>query len=147
MNPASASSIKEIRLKKNYSFMYENFVLSSQNEVFLLLESDEQQVSILKFSSTTVYKFGYPNDEVSHPLENSGLGSYGFYEVSNSGWLKEIIKINQHHHRHSDEMFFRDKHFIAKFKDVTFEIIAINFEEVTMSVAQLLDLVKKEITQ
>ena len=136
--------IKGITLKKEYAFMYENFVVSSQQTLYLLLEESNDKIDTLKFDPI-IFKYGYPNDEVSHPLDKFGLGSYGFYEVTNSEWIKEIRNINRSHHRHSDSMFDRDRHYIAKFKDVTIEIICTNFEEVELTKQDLVNFVTEQI--
>lgn len=41
--------------------------LNSQHELFLLLKKRDDHIDALKFDFL-VYKYGYPNDEVGHPL-------------------------------------------------------------------------------
>lgn len=137
--------IKEVTLKKEYAFMYENFVISSQHTLYLLLEENNDKIDALKFD-TILFKYGYPNDEVSHPLDKFGLGSYGFFEVNNSEWIKEIRNINKSHPRHTDSLFDRDKHYIAKFKDITIEIICTKFEEVVVTKEDLTNFLKEQIS-
>lgn len=52
--------VREVTLQKEYAFQYENFVLSSQQELYLLLEKDGSSVSALKFRFST-FKYGSPN--------------------------------------------------------------------------------------
>ena len=80
----------EIKLKKDYRFMYENFLISGQQELYLMLEENNGIIDLLKFNFK-VYKYGYPNDEAmgSHPMAKFGLGFYGLFEVLNSPWRSE----------------------------------------------------------
>lgn len=135
--------IKEVKLKKEYAFMYENFVVSSQQVLYVLLEESNDKIDALKFD-VVIYKYGYPNDEVSHPLSRFGLGPYGFYEVINSEWIKEIRNNNRSHPRHADSLFERDKHYVARFKDVTVEIICSKFEEVQLAKEDLISFVTEQ---
>ncbi|MDT3402971.1 hypothetical protein [Mucilaginibacter terrae] len=84
--------VKEIALKREYVFMYENFLLSTQHELYLALEKRKEVVSILKFKYRQ-YKYGYPNDEAGHPYMDYGLGFYGFFEVHYSPWANCLSKI------------------------------------------------------
>ena len=137
--------IKEVQLKKEYSFMYENFVISSQQTLYVLMEENNNKIDALKFDSV-LFKYGYPNDEVSHPLDMFGLGSYGFFEVINSDWIKEIRDINKSHPRHTDSLFDSDKHYVAKFKDVTIEIICTQFEEVEVTKEDLTTFLTEQLS-
>jgi len=122
----------EIELEKHFRFMYSNFVISSQQQLYLLLALKEYDIDVLVFDFS-VYKYGYPNDEVGHPLMKYGLGIYGFYEVLNSKWVEKLRINNSFHCRHSDEIFNKKKHYVAKFKDVTLEVISYNYELKTLS--------------
>lgn len=84
-NQEEKPEVREVTLKKEYRFMYENFIVSSQQNLYLLLEEDNEIIDALKFNFL-IYKFGYPNDEVleSHPMYKFGLSFYGLYEVINS---------------------------------------------------------------
>ena len=124
--------------------MYENFVVSSQQKLLLLLEKTDNIIEALQFDFL-IYKYGYPNDEVSHPLSKYGLGFYGFYKVNNSPWITELRENNSQHQRHTDSSFDNYKHYIAKFKDVTVEVICSRMEETQLTQAQLLTFVEKEI--
>jgi hypothetical protein len=138
--------VVEVKLSKDYKFMYENFLISSQQELYLLLQAHRGQVDALKFNFM-IYKFGYPNDEAigAHPLAKFGLGFYGLFEVINSPWTKEICEANKVHPRHEDSMFHDVKHYIARFKDVTLDVLATKLEEVQMSADKVIELVNKEM--
>jgi hypothetical protein len=137
--------VLEISLNKKYKFMYENFVVSTQHHVYLLLEKSGDEIFGLKFNSS-VYKYGYPNDEVGHPLSQFGLARYGFYEVRNSPWVLEIRGNNRSHPRDADYLHDGKKHFIIGFKDVTFEVIARAFEETIITPTELALLVESELS-
>ncbi len=138
--------ITEIDLKKNYHFMYENFVIATQNESYLLLEKKDEIISALKFDSIVI-KYGGPNDEGrgAHPLTKHGSLLYGLYEVKNSPWLKEQMVGNRTHPRHSDSLFKNRKHYIACFKDVMFEVTCKSYEEVELTQKEVLELIENEI--
>ena len=76
-------TLTEVSLNKDYQFMYEGFVVSSQQTLFLLLTQKYDKIDALKFDFL-LYKYGYPNDEASHPLAIYGLRSYGLFKVDNS---------------------------------------------------------------
>lgn len=128
----------KIELNKKFRFLYSNFVISSQTKLHLILTKRENILDVIEFDLFSVYKFGYPNDEVSHPLTKYGLGNYGFFEVQNSEWIEQLRKNNSSHSSHSDSTYNDLKHFIAKFKDVTLEVIAGDFELKTIKQDELI---------
>jgi len=136
--------VTKIIPKRDYGFMYENFVVATQHDVYLLLEKQNDQVACLKFNSS-VFKYGYPNDEVGHPLMQYGLGFYGFFEVENSPWLLEVRNNNLSHPRDSNLLHANKKHYIAKFKDVTFEVIAKKYEEIELTANELFEIINQEL--
>ena len=136
--------VVELKLKKTYKFMYENFVLSTQQDLYLLLEEKDGHVETLKFPFA-IFKYGYPNDEIGHPLMKYGLGFYGLFETKNSPWIEELLDLNRQHPRHKDEYYSNRRHFIAKFKDVTLEVIADSFEECAISKAEIMELFANEM--
>ncbi len=137
----------EIVLSKHYRFMYDNFVIVTQHESYLLLERENDAVSVLHFDSPQL-RYGSPNDEArgGHPLANYGLGSYGLFEVFNSPWIRDQMIANRVHHRHTDNLFEGERHFIACFKDVMLEVTCRSYEERTMSVAEVHAIIQKELT-
>jgi hypothetical protein len=136
----------ELKLKQNYRFMYENFLISGQRELYLMLEANNGIIDVLKFNFY-VYKYGYPNDEAlgSHPMAKYGLGFYGLFEVLNSPWIKEICEGNKIHPRHDDSMYDDYKHYIVRFKDVTLDVLCSKMEELQLTKEQILETVNKEI--
>lgn len=137
--------IKEIKLDRDYKFMYENFVISTQQSTYLFLEKINGVVHALKFDSCNI-RYGGPNDEArgAHPLVKYGKLLFGFYEVLNSPWVKEQKEGNRIHPRHCDSLFDDRKHYVACFKDVMFEVTCRSFEEIELKVCEVSDLVSKE---
>ncbi len=124
--------------------MYENLIISSQLKLILLLEQTDNIIDSLQFDSL-IYKYGYPNDEVSHPLSNYGLGSFGLFQVANSPWLAELREDNRQHNRHTDSSFDEYKHYIARFKDVTIEVICTKMEEIQLTKSELFVFLDEQI--
>lgn len=138
-------NVEEIILQKDFPFMYENFVFSTQHKLYLLLEEKDGLIDALTFDIIAC-KYGYPNDEIAHPLQKHGLGFYGFFEVHNSPWIQETLNLNRQHPSHHDKNFLDDKHYIAKFKDVTLEVISRKqYELVQICKEQLIQLMINEI--
>tara|TARA_B100001063_G_scaffold228002_1_gene238990 strand:+ start:417 stop:869 length:453 start_codon:yes stop_codon:yes gene_type:complete len=139
--------VKEIKLSREYDFSYENFVLATQHDVYLLIERTDDSIYGIKFRSRLV-KYGSPNDEArgGHPLTKYGLGFYGFYEVENSPWIKEQIELNKVHPRHSDSLFSGLSHYVACFQDVMLEITSRSYEEFKMSQQELNVVLKEQVS-
>lgn len=137
-------SVTKLKLKKEYEFNYENFVVSTQHDLYLLLEKQGDIINCLKFNFS-VFKYGYPNDEVGHPLMKYGLGFYGMFEVENSEWIAELRQNNRSHSRDSDSLHVGKRHFVAKFKDVTLEVIAREYQEVKISSSELFEIINSQL--
>jgi hypothetical protein len=138
--------ISEIELSRDYKFMYENFVVATQQETYLFLDKQGETIHALKFDSSKV-KYGGPNDESrgAHPLTKYGDLMYGFYEVKNSPWIKEQMEGNRCHPQHSDTLFEGKKHYIACFKDVMFEVTCRKYTEVALTAEEVTRLISSEI--
>jgi len=138
--------VSEVKLSRDYSFMYENFAILTQQESYLLLEKNGENIQALNFDSPYC-KYGGPNDEAhgGHPLAKYGLGFYGLYEVENSPWVKEMMVANRVHPSHSDSMFSGYRHYIACFKDIKFESVCHSMKEVTLTKAEVDSLIIKEL--
>lgn len=136
---------EKILLEKEYDFMYESFILSSQRTLYLLLEENNGIIEALKFEFL-IYKFGYPNDEVGLPSKIPGVEIYGFSQVQNSEWIKELIINNRSHSRHSDSHFANYKHYIVRLKDVTLEVISKNYAVEKMTVEKFNEIVETELS-
>jgi len=138
--------IKKVELTKEYEFMYEGFLLTTQRDLYLFLEEDKDFITAIKFTYK-IYKFGYPNDEVlsSHPMWAYGLRSYGIYEVLNSPWIEEIKHSNRIHPHHSDTLFENDRHFIISYKDHTLDVICKKMEEIVLKKEDIAIILTQEI--
>lgn len=135
---------QKITLEKDYSFIDENFIVSSQQNLFLLLEENNGIIEALNFRFT-IYKYGYPNDEVGLPSKIPGVETYGISEIYNSQWIKEIMINNRSHTKHSDSFFSNHKHYVVRFKDVTLEVISKNYEIVKMTKVEFNNIINKEL--
>jgi len=138
--------IIELELSNNYQFMYENFLISTQLDAYLLLEEREGVIHTLKFNGSTI-RYGSPNDEGrgAHPLSKFAPLTYGFYEVINSPWIKEQMVGNRIHPRHSDEMYKDKKHYIVCFKDVMFEATCRSYSLEKMNKGDVAALVSQQL--
>src|SRR5437868_4888104 len=86
--------------------------------------------AIVNLKSGLLVKFGHPNDEArpGHPLYHHGLnrGGYGIYEVLNSSWIAEMMKINSV--QFPDTKWPHLRHFIFSFHESTLECITEGIE-------------------
>jgi hypothetical protein len=135
---------KEIELEKDYGFMYENFIFSSQRNLYLFLEENNGIIEALKFEFK-IYKYGYPNDEVGLPSKILGVEIYGISQVFNSDWIKELMINNRSHSKHSDNFYSNFNHYIVRFKDVTLEVISQNYEIVKITKEEFNIIIDKEL--
>jgi hypothetical protein len=126
--------------------MYENFAILTQGIIYLFLEKVGDTVFALRFAGPDC-KYGRPNDEAhgAHPLAKFGLGFYGFYEVHDSPWIREMMIANRVHPRHSDSLFDGLRHFIACFKDVKFECVCREMSEVQLGRDEFSELVTQQL--
>jgi hypothetical protein len=85
-----------------------------------------EQIAYVEFARPRAHYFGSPNDETlsGHPLAKRGLGPYAAWEVRDSSWIQELVRMNSVHPRHSAAAFRDLRHFIFVFHDSTFECIA-----------------------
>ena len=135
---------EKIILEKDYDFMYENFIFSNQQDLYLFLEENNGIITALSFKFK-VYKYGYPNDEVGLPSKIPGIENYGISEVFNSDWITELKTNNRSHPRHSDSFYSIYKHYIVRFKDVTLEVISKNYEIIKLTKEELNGIINKEL--
>jgi hypothetical protein len=141
--------INEIKLKREYKFMYEGFIISTQYDTYLFLDAEAEITYGLKFNLSYIYKFGYPNDEVlgAHELYKNGLPFYSICEVINSPWIQSLKEMNKIHPMHNDNLFKDKRHYIITMKDNTFEIVCKEITEITFSTREINTLVIKEISK
>jgi hypothetical protein len=140
----NAVTVTEVSLKKDYAFMYENFIVASQQKLYLLLEQNDDLIDSLEFDPL-IYKYGYPNDEISHPYTRFGLGSYGLFEVNYSPWLAELKEGSRQHPSHTNSSFAKYRHYVAKFKDVTVEVICTQMEEVQLTKSRIYEFIDEQV--
>ena len=88
--------------------------------------SKEKQIVLVEFLRPRAHFFGPPSDEIlsGHPLADRGLKPYSVFEVTNSSWLRAIIRMDSVHPRHDPKSFTGLRHFVFVFHDSTFECIA-----------------------
>jgi len=81
-------------------------------------------------SNTLIYKFGFPNNEVSHYTDISmaiNAEEFLLYTLKETDWLENILKLNSNHPRHTNKLFESYSHFLLFLEDDTFECIATDF--------------------
>ena len=135
----------KIELEKDYDFMYENFIVSSQQNLYVLLEENEGIIELLNFEFK-IYKYGYPNDEVGLPSKIKGIEIYGISEIHNSEWIKELMINNRSHSSHSDKHYSNYKHYVVRFKDVTLEVISTNYKITKMSREEFNQIINEQLS-
>ena len=106
----------------------------------------DRGVGIIRFNRYLNFKFGSPNSEVlnGHPYFKFGLRAHMFYEIQNSDWIEEIIKINSVHPRHEKWLFDDYFHYVLTFQDSMFECIAQSYE-VSHSTKSMGELVSEQV--
>lgn len=134
----------EVQLNGSYKFMYDNFVIATQRDLYVFLQKSGEVLKGLKFGFL-VYRYGYPNDEIGHPFMDCGLGYYGLYQIENSPWVQEIRGQNSAHPKDTVFLHVGMRHYIIRFKDVTLEVIAKDFHEIEISTGGLDSLISSEL--
>lgn len=79
--------------------------------------------AIVEFTRCLVTRFGYPNDEARWGIPFYEEASYGIYEVLNSSWIKEIVRLNRYSFPTTSDGYVA-KHYLFAFHDSTFECLA-----------------------
>jgi hypothetical protein len=136
---------KKIELEKDYGFMYDNFIISSQRNLYLFLEENNGIIETLNFEFK-VYKYGYPNDEIGLPSKISGIETYEFSQVFNSEWIKELMLNNKSHPKHLNSNYSYYNHYVIRFKDVTLEVISKNYTIIKITKDELNEILNKELS-
>jgi hypothetical protein len=111
---------------KNISEQVSVSEIYSNNES-LELRFPEMTIS---FRNPLVYKFGFPNNEVSSFLDIAkaiDAEDFFLYTIKDTDWLKSILKLNSNHPKHSDKIFETYSHFLLFLEDDTFVCIAESF--------------------
>ncbi|TKG87908.1 hypothetical protein EYV94_27850 [Puteibacter caeruleilacunae] len=91
---------------------------------------NNRRIYVLKFNLFFNYKFGMPGNEIiiGHPYSELGLQPYSFYQLEESDWIKDLMKIDSFHPYYNKEKWIDFKHYILTFHDNMFECIAKDFE-------------------
>ena len=79
--------------------------------------------AVVEFSRCRLTKFGYPNDEARWGIARYQEISYGIYEVTNSEWIPEIVRLNRYSFPDTPDDT-TTRHFLFAFHDSTFECLA-----------------------
>ena len=79
--------------------------------------------ALVEFALCTITKFGYPNDEARWGIARYQVTSYAIYEVKNSEWIPEIVRLNRYHFPDTPDDT-TTRHFLIAFHDSTFECLA-----------------------
>src|SRR5262245_52826532 len=51
--------------------------------------------AVVEFKRCLLSRFGYPNDEARWGIPQYKGTSYGIYEVRNSSWIKDVVRMNR----------------------------------------------------
>lgn len=85
--------------------------------------------AVVELRRCLVSRFGYPNDEARFGIPQYRDLSYGIYEVRESSWILDIVRLNRFQFpATSDDWIRRNRHFLFTFHDETFECIANGLE-------------------
>jgi len=84
---------------------------------------EDAGTAIVEFRRCLVSRFGYPNDEARWGIPQYKDVSYGIYEVKDSTWIKEVVRLNRHRFPETKDDYVR-RHFLFAFHDDTFECLA-----------------------
>ncbi len=93
------------------------------------LSTIDEPIALVQFDRYKAYYFGPPNDEAfaGHPLASRGLGPYGFFEIENSSWIRQLENMNSVHPYHIPDKFYDLKHVIISFHGSIFECVCRDF--------------------
>ena len=80
--------------------------------------------AVVEFRRCIITRFGYPNDEPRGEIpQYAGAAGYGIYEVQDSTWIREVVRMNRIRFPRTKDDYVR-KHFLFTFHDSTFECLA-----------------------
>ena len=112
--------------------------LQTENETFLTFNAmrrtarlhstgkpmmEDAGTVVVEFKRCLVSRFGYPNDEARFGIPQYKQESYGIYEVRNSTWIKDIVRMNRYQFPNTKDNYVA-KHYLFTFHDSTFECLA-----------------------
>ena len=89
----------------------------------------KEKLAIVVFDRVQAHYFGNPNDEAvnGHPLHARGLNPCDTSEVSPSGWIADLERMNSVHAYHDPKVFAESHHYVFAFHDTLFEIVCTSF--------------------
>jgi hypothetical protein len=93
---------------------------------------EDAGIAIVEFKRCIVSRFGYPNDEARWGIPQYKDVSYGIYEVKDSSWIKEVVRLNRYRFPETTDDYVR-RHFLFAFHDDTFECLA---DDLTLEVVK-----------
>jgi hypothetical protein len=79
--------------------------------------------AVVEFKRCLVSRFGYPNDEARWGIPQYKDVSYGIYEVKDSTWIKEVVRLNRYRFPETKDDYVC-RHLLFAFHDDTFECLA-----------------------
>lgn len=83
---------------------------------------EDARLALVELVGCSITKFGYPNDEAWSGIPLTKGASYGVFEVENSLWKQELVRLNRFSFPETHE--WGGKHFVFLFHDSSFECIA-----------------------
>ncbi len=84
---------------------------------------EDAGTAVVEFKRCLVSRFGYPNDEARWGIPQYNNVSYGIYEVRNSTWIQEVVRLNRYSFPKTKDDYV-SRHFLFAFHDDTFECLA-----------------------
>jgi len=88
---------------------------------------EDAGTALFEFERCLLTRFGYPNDEARWGIPYFKEVSYGIYEVQNSSWIKEVVRLNRYAFPNTTDEYVA-KHYLFAFHDSSFECLADGFE-------------------
>lgn len=83
---------------------------------------EDAGVAVVELVGCSITKFGYPNDEAWNGIPLTRGAGYGVFEVENSLWQRDLVRLNKFSFPDTQE--WGGRHFIFLFHDSSFECIA-----------------------
>ncbi|HEX5244466.1 MAG TPA: hypothetical protein VFW23_14485 [Tepidisphaeraceae bacterium] len=84
---------------------------------------EDAGTAVVNFTRCLISRFGYPNDEPRSGIPLYKSVDYGIYEVLNSTWIREVVRMNRYSFPKTEDDCVK-RHFLFGFHDSTFECLA-----------------------
>src|SRR5262249_31836245 len=75
---------------------------------------EDAGTAVVEFKRCLVSRFGYPNDEARWDIPQYKDVSYGIYEVRNSSWIKDVVRMNRYRFPNTKDDYV-SRHFLFAF--------------------------------